>query len=458
MSNHRDDGRAPPRPPAPPPRTPVPPPLPAAPSPPAREVPPGLFDPTRFREEGEIARGGMGSIRSVIDLRLARREAMKVLDPAIEKSSRVAERFLEEARITGSLDHPNIVPIYDLGLTADGRPAFITMKLVEGRSLAEHIDRLEDARLESEAIERSIQILIKVCDAVSFAHDHGIIHCDLKPGNIMVGSHGQVYVMDWGLSMATAAHTAGSVTGWTPRPLKQGTVTGTPAYMAPEQALGMVSEIDARTDVFCLGGTLYRLLSGRPPYSEPTVQQTVQRARSGNPRRLDQVVRDDRLPPELCRITMKALATDKAARYQTVEEMKADLEKFLRGGGWLPTQTFAEGEVIVQEGETALTAYILVEGLVEAYKTIDGRHVPLRLMGPGEVFGEAAVFTAQPRTASIVAKSAVTVKVVTAESLERELSRNTWLTALVRALAERFRDIDTQLARYKLADGPRSSD
>jgi hypothetical protein len=413
----------------------------------------------RFEDEGEVASGGMCSIRRVVDLRLARREAMKVLELEAdgEKRMRTIQRFMEEARITGQLDHPNIVPIYDLGLSADGAPAFITMKLVEGESFGDWLDRLDDSRLSSETLEQAVQVLLKVCDALSFAHGRGVIHCDIKPANIMVGSYGQVYLMDWGLAVTTPLYAKTSVKGWTPRPLRKGTVAGSPAYMSPEQANGQVDRIDERTDVFGLGATLYRVLTGISPYSENTVAATVQRARAGNPRHCQAAAGKVRLPPELCRIAMKALATNPDDRYPTAAAFKADLARFLRGGGWLEERWFAEGAAIVQEGDEGRAAYILMEGLVEVYKTVGGRRVPLRLMGPGEVFGEAAVFSDKPRSASVVAKSDVRVKVITAESLELELSKNTSLQALVRALAQRFRELDAALVQYQVPESEKPS-
>ncbi|MBK8257934.1 MAG: cyclic nucleotide-binding domain-containing protein [Polyangiaceae bacterium] len=411
-------------------------------------------DAARFDDEGEVARGGMSSIHAVVDRRLARREAMKVLElPAeatLERSHRAAHRFLEEARITGQLDHPNIVPVYDLGLSVDGAPSYMTMKLVEGEAFGDWIDRLGDARLDPDALEHAITVLLKVCDAVAFAHGKGVIHCDIKPSNIMVGSFGQVYLMDWGLAVTTSLYSATSVKGWQPRPLRPGTIAGSPAYMAPEQALGLVEKLNETTDVFGLGATLYRVLTGQSPYNEPTVKGTIARAREGKIMPCDAIVIDPRLPPELARIAMKALSFEPTHRHPSALAFKSDLEGFLRGGGWLPTQTFAEGEVILREGEEARAAYVLLDGVVEVYKTVNGRRLAIRLMGPGDVFGEAAVFSSRPRSASVVAKSDVTVKVITAESMERELSKNAALKALVRALAHRFRELDMVLTQHEL--------
>lgn len=425
----------------------------ALPLPIARNGPPSLaaVDEARFDDEGELARGGMGTIRRVFDRRLQRRQAMKVLDESIEKGSRVMARFVEEARIAGQLDHPNIVPVYDLGLGADGSPAFITMKMVIGETFAAFLEELGEGVLKSPNLERAIRVLIKVCEAVSFAHSRGVIHCDIKPANLMIGSHGQVYVMDWGLAfMKDPPQDDDAALRDRPEP---GAVLGTPAYMAPEQARGRVDRIDERTDVYALGGTLYRLLTGKAPHYDATPDLVMRKARTGVIVSPEEAGGDRRMPPELCRIAMKALAADPNERHQSVEQLQEEFEAFLRGGGWLPTKTFADGEIILVEGAPADAAYIIVEGQCEAYKTIGDRRVSLRMMGPGEVFGEAAVFTSQPRTASVVARGAVKVKVVTSESLDLELSRNTWISALVKALADRFRDLDAQLS--KLRDHPK---
>jgi serine/threonine-protein kinase len=155
----------------------------------------------RFRDGGEIARGGMGSIRRVYDTLLRREVAMKVGDPSNPTYAQTALRFMEEAQITGQLDHPNIVPVHDLGAGADSKGVFFTMKLVEGETLSLFIERMHRGDYDHRAIERFLEVFGKICDALSFAHSRGVVHRDLKPDNVMVGSHGQVYVMDWGVAL-----------------------------------------------------------------------------------------------------------------------------------------------------------------------------------------------------------------------------------------------------------------
>jgi serine/threonine-protein kinase len=146
---------------------------------------------------------------------------------------------------------------------------------------------------------------------------------------------------------------------------------------------------------------------------------------------------------------MKALSKRREDRYASVAEFREDVEDFLRGGGWFATQVFSPGSVIVQQGDPAEVAYIIVSGSCEVFKTTEGARSLLRVLGPGDVFGETAILTGEPRSASVVAVDEVTTKVVTREALERELGRGSWAGAFVKALAERFRDVDEKLARLR---------
>jgi serine/threonine-protein kinase len=226
----------------------------------------------------EIARGGMGVILRGRDPDLGRDLAVKVLRREHRDKPEVIQRFIEEARIAGQLQHPGVVPIYEIGRFADGLPYF-TMKLVQGSTLAALLARRNTPQDE---LPRFLTIFEQVCQTLAYAHSRGVIHRDLKPSNVMVGAFGEVQVMDWGLAkvLRPDAQTAAAPPGQGVTTLidagrsgstvdlsREGTVIGTPAFMPPEQAKGEVGEMDERADVFGLGAVLCTILTGQPPYT-----------------------------------------------------------------------------------------------------------------------------------------------------------------------------------------------
>jgi serine/threonine protein kinase len=246
----------------------------------------------RYGDEQEIARGGMGAILRVHDHDLHRELAMKVMleelggaEPDSSEATRLRARFLEEAQVTGQLDHPGIVPVHELGLDAQGR-LYFTMKLVRGRDLRAVYEQLRKGE-DGWNLPRALGVLLRVCEAMAFAHDKGVIHRDLKPANIMVGRFGEVYVMDWGLarvlgssashdrrpdaseSRVVSARQETARSGDSSLATLDGDIVGTPAYMSPEQALGRIEELGPRSDVYSLGAMLYELIAGHMPYMPP---------------------------------------------------------------------------------------------------------------------------------------------------------------------------------------------
>ncbi len=409
----------------------------------------GSEDGDRYDDEGTIGSGGMGVVHSVSDRVLHRSVAMKVLDGS---SSRwLVQRFIEEAQITGQLDHPNIVPVHDLGVVAEGSSLYFTMKRVEGTTLTEYFAQLHGARLDARVLEDALGVVLKVCEAMAFAHSRGVIHRDLKPENIMVGSHGQVYVMDWGVALLVSGKRLQSgkapLTSDAAGLSDEGEIAGTPSHMAPEQARGAVSRIDERTDVYGIGGVLYDLLTGRGPHAAASIEESLESALLGTVPEPTELGMWPELPPELCRITMRALAHSPDDRYQSVRELAEALSQLLRGGGWFAERSYHAGELVFAEGAEGDSAFIVVSGKCEAFKEIDGNNTAIREMGPGDVFGELAVLAETPRTAGVVALTALTLRVVTKESLERELDRNPWLGRFVTTLAERFLEADQRLRK-----------
>ncbi|MHC4954683.1 MAG: protein kinase domain-containing protein [Planctomycetota bacterium] len=315
----------------------------------------------RYELRDEVARGGMGVILKVWDKDLRRTLAMKATlgdvkslsEKHVPTSAKESlARFLDEAQITSQLDHPGIVPVHEMGFDEEGRMYF-TMRLVKGRTLDEII---KFARADEEGWSRpgAVGVLLKVCEAMAFAHAKGVIHRDLKPGNVMVGKFGEVYVMDWGLAkvmgragrsaplpsfdasvMRTQVHTdrLEDLTRTPDSPLMtmEGTIIGTPTYMPPEQAEGRIDELDPRSDVYSVGALLYTLLTGRIPYVDPenpsTVGKVLLQLIDGPPTPITEI--DSSVPPELVAICEKAMARDPAGRYKTMIEMANDLRAFV---------------------------------------------------------------------------------------------------------------------------------
>jgi serine/threonine-protein kinase len=405
----------------------------------------------------EIAAGGMSRIRRVLNQNLCHQAAMKVLRSEFNQQAGARERFIEEAQITAQLDHPNIPPVHDLWLDANGQVCF-TMKLVRGRTLMDLMSEPPPERRTDQQLERLLQVFIKACDAVAFAHSRGVIHRDLKPENVMVGTYGQVYVMDWGCALLRPpAPGADGVVVARDRSTRSldppGCAIGTCSYMAPEQARACPEEIDERTDVYLLGGILYELLTAKAPHRGKSPVHTVLLAQSGVIEDPQHAAPGVKVPPGLSQIAMRALAPEPARRYESVERLKEDVERSLRHGWWFATVAFPAGSVIVREGDAADAAYIITQGSCEAFRQEGDRRVVLRRMGAGEAFGETAIFTSQPRTASVAAVDDVVALVVTRDALERAIGTDSWVGAFVRALAERFREVDARLALLRQGGG-----
>jgi serine/threonine-protein kinase len=295
---------------------------------------------------GEVARGETAVILRVWDSLLERPLAMKLLDThALPKDRAEAEgalaRFLAEARIAGQLEHPGVVPVYDLGADDRGR-VFFTMPFFEGRNLDE-VFELTRSRSQGWSLGRTLLLLAKVCEIMAYAHSRNVIHRDLKPANLIAGSFGEVYVVDWGLAKVLHPYGAENANdngpgGVEPEQARagqtlDGTVAGTPPYMAPEQAEGRVAEVSFRSDVYAMGAMLYRLLAGRAPYAprrgteEPS--KTVELIRRGPPTPLERLAPD--APAALVAISAKAMARNPEDRYASLEDLARDLQAFLEG-------------------------------------------------------------------------------------------------------------------------------
>ncbi len=307
-------------------------------------------DGQRFRILRPHARGGLGAVFVALDEELHREVALKqILDKhAGDPVSRA--RFLLEAEITGSLEHPGIVPVYGMGTYANGRP-FYAMRFIKGDSLKEAIDRFhgEAGRVSAGrhsaesrgadatplAFRRLLRRFHDVCNAIDYAHSRGVLHRDIKPGNVIVGAYGETLVVDWGLAKATGQTDPGEASGEQPLAPSSasgsaetlpGRALGTPSYMSPEQAEGDLEHLGPRSDVYSLGATLYYLLTGRPPFEGElgAVLSAVKRGEFTQPRQVDATV--DQALEAIC---LKAMALRPAERYASPKALADDLERWM---------------------------------------------------------------------------------------------------------------------------------
>ena len=287
-----------------------------------------------------IGRGGLGEVVAVWDEQLRREVALKSLtlrgpgSTANSHKTAAGARFLREARITARLQHPNIVPVHEIGARDDGR-LYYTMRYVRGRTLA---DALAACASPGDRL-RWMDAYASVCHAIAYAHSQGVVHRDLKPANVMVGAFGETVVLDWGLAKALGdAEPAGEPTDGAAREIRssdaadrtlQGAVMGTPAYMPPEQANGERDAIDARSDVWALGAMLYELLTGNAVYRGPNARAVLALAQAGRPPRAQG---HPDIPTELAAVIDKALAARPADRYAHAGALVADIDAWRQGG------------------------------------------------------------------------------------------------------------------------------
>lgn len=305
---------------------------------------PRLAEHHRFVMLQKISEGGFGDVWEAVQASLGRRIAVKRLkdredihriDDAPIDMRHMEMVFRQEAITAGHLEHPNIVPVYDLGLDEHGRP-LLAMKLVKGRQWSDTmVDDLESLP-PPEYLARQVQVLISVAQAVAFAHSHGIIHRDLKPAQVMIGQYGEVFLMDWGLAMAyplSGPHRPHIP--WAAGPdsplFHPATPAGTPNYMAPEQTEPSPENLGPWTDVFLLGATLYKVLTGLPPHAAETPEQTFRNARDEKVLRPEIVAPGREIPEALSALAMHALQRDISQRIHTVEEFLEGLQGYLSG-------------------------------------------------------------------------------------------------------------------------------
>ena len=295
----------------------------------------GACDPTRYEVRATLGEGGMGEVLLCRDRRIGRDVAMKIALRSRADQPDLKARFLREARVQGQLEHPAIVPVYDMATDANGRP-FFTMKRVRGLTLETvlgHLGAGESVLASEYTLHKLLAAFGRVCLAIDFAHSRGVVHRDLKPANVMLGDFGEVYVLDWGVAKVdgtddlddhgesdAATLDESGERPCAPNETEHGVVLGTPAYMAPEQQHG--HPVDARTDIYALGAILFEILTHRGLWESRTRRGT-------DLTKALEWARD--VPPELTATWRKATSRRPADRHASARELHDEIERYLIG-------------------------------------------------------------------------------------------------------------------------------
>ena len=282
----------------------------------------------RYRIDGLLGQGGMGHVWLAHDELLNREVALKTVRLNHEEDRASFEQQLRlEAQITGMLEHPSIVPVYDLGRIAS-HGLYYTMRVVREESLEQRLERMRQGE-EVGTLNQLLGILRTALLALQYAHDHGIVHRDLKPENILIGAYGEVFIIDWGVAKVTER--AASLQRFAPTKTKAGALVGTPHYMAPEQALGENERVDERTDVYAMGAILYETLTLKKMFEAGHVLALLLKVTEEPPVPPSQRASPHRVPQELEEICLKAIEKRQEARYASAQQMAREIELFLEG-------------------------------------------------------------------------------------------------------------------------------
>ncbi|MFT5274238.1 MAG: serine/threonine protein kinase [Saprospiraceae bacterium] len=414
-----------------------------------------LLSSNRYQELDQLGEGATADVRRVFDTHLNRLVARKNFDISLSSDARLLQTFLNEAKLVSYLAHPGIVPVYDL--SADESRLSYTMPIADGDSLSKV--------LESDAItgngralpiDQAVSILIKLCETLSFSHDKGVLHLDIKPDNIIIGHYGEVYILDWGAArLINPEQYAESIRALSAQQYsvkysseESELFLGTPKYMSPEQTTVPRDQLTGTSDIFSLGIIAYQMLCGQHPFQANSIEQLFDAIQNQAVIPLGQL--NSTLPAKLIEIVERMLQKSPIGRYESFTAVLQDLNSLYTAGGAMETRDLAQGEVIFSQGDSAGFAFTILRGEVEISIVVDGKRKLMSTLGEGEMVGELAAISNQVRTATVTTTRPTRIAILSVEFINTELEKTSpWVGSLIRNLANRFSDVNADLAAYK---------
>lgn len=397
----------------------------------------------RYRIIGPLGRGTYSDVFNCLDEELNRIVALKKLREEFVSNQIIVESFLNEAKLLAFLEHPGLLMLYDIFLNENGAPCY-TMKLVKGNNLRWECGMKTRAQF--------LNIFIKLCETMASVHDHGIVHLDLCPENILLGNYGEVVIIDWGnarLFDDKAYKEYLALLCNTPDlPLSDHTIfqKKVTQYYSPEQTLSTNDALSPSSDIFSMGVIFYEMLSGMVPFSSNDPAILAEQICTIDVKPLHEV--NSSIPHYLSHICSKMMAKDPYSRYHSFHAVLTDLDRFQNSGQAFNKRTLHPGEVLFREGEAGDYAFIILSGTLEVSRISRGDRVVLAYLKPEEIGGELALFTNEQRSATITAVEETTIRILSRETVESELQKlSPWVKNMIYGLSNRIIKLNDYLVQ-----------
>jgi CRP-like cAMP-binding protein len=409
------------------------------------------FAKERYHYLSKVGEGGFSAVGSYYDARLNRLVALKEPKDA-NASDDALTRFINESKLLGYLDHPGVMPVFDSFLHENRRPCY-TMKLCQGLTLSNLLAAYEGSNRGPMPLQRALAIFTKLSESLAYAHDKGVLHLDVKPDNIMVGTYGEVMLLDWGSAklfksdefykyLKAHMHHTELARFENERQLNP---VCSPAYMSPEQTEVGRDKLTCSSDVFSAGIVFYQMLTSRHPFPAQRPRELMEQIRSLEPT-APHVVNHD-IPGMLSQICLRMLRKEPADRYQDFHGVLQDLSSYRGVGEGFPIRECADGEVIFNEGDSGDFAFMVLSGEVEILKHV-GRSEPkvIATLGIGDIAGELAIISELPRTAGARALGSTRIRILSKADIHTEMEKlSPWVSKMIRGLSDRFIELRDRL-------------